>query len=60
MNDPLGYISLNYFPRDVLHIRAHGSFGCLCLRIPPVGASAYLFETRSILLLFIAIVVCIV
>ena len=60
MNNPLGYISLNYFPRDVLHIRAHGSFECLRLRIPPVGALSYCFETRFILLLFIAVVVYIV
>lgn len=61
MNNPLGYISLNYFLPDVLHVRAHGSFGCLGLRIPPLLVHRRAcFETRSILLLFIAIVSCIV
>lgn len=61
MNNPLGYISLNYFLRDVPHVRAHGSFGCLRLRIPPLLVHRRAcFETGSILLLFIAIVFCIV
>lgn len=61
MNNSLGYISFNCFHGDVLHIRAHGSFGCLRLRIPPLLVHRRAcFETRSILLLFIAIVACMI